>query len=301
MAALTGPKARKTQDGDAFRGILATSKVAFSGAYGAARTKTHADVVATPALAGMIAPYVNETGMLPLGFFETPAGDEPNESDSAGSLTGDGTKDTLIYLRSGRIMDFSVAGATANTDIFEPVYMLDDGTPSLTAPSDNTIQHGIVLARPGAGAGASPLTTSLMFSAEQMIAQSLAGGPVKDVFLGNFSWGDSADGILADGILAHNHALVVGLYAVIDIATTGAGGTTTISLTIGGTDVSTTGIVIPTATAKGTRIDIAALDGSGDETYHSGDELNVVAKSSGGTRTLGTFNLWMTVRNKPGF
>ncbi len=304
--ALTKFKLRRTQPiNNPVRLVVADTKVVYSGSYAAARGKKHEVVLAGGAsTGGKVVAFERKPGILPLGYFDTPAGDEPERTGDAGKLTGNGVKDTLVDIGGCVLMDQLVSGSSSDLAVFEPVYASDDDVLTVTPPATSQIQNGIILSRRGA---ATTESLVMMFSAEQMIGQSLAGGTKKDVYLGYFAWGATIDAIIADGIIAHNHAEMVNLFAIIDVPTVGAAGTTSIVVTIDDTPiaivpdgivpVSSLGVVIPTASARGVRIN-AVLNGT-KVTYHAGFELNVKAINTSGTLTSGAYHLWMTVINKP--
>ena len=296
MANLTAPRIRKTHDSDAHNGVIGDGITVYEGAYLAARCASNSVVVADSTVAGQFVPFAETNGLQPFGFSNQPAGEQPEYDNDIEGTVGDGTKASLIQINNGQEKEYSVAGATANTAVFEPVYFLDDNLLTLTPGTKNAFVPGFLLSRRGQS---STGLTSLVyfFSANELYLQAILGGSNEFINLGYFNFASVANGDLAEGIVMKNHAKITELYCIVDVAL--AGGTSfTLNVEIDAVAVSSAGMAM-TTNAKAAKVS-ATIDGSTTE-YHENSVLTVTAASVSGSYSAGAVNLFMRARNLPGF
>lgn len=302
--AQTKPKPRKSHGNEAFRGVVATGVTIYEGGFGAARGPYSAVVEADSTIAAMFTKYAQTNGLIPWGFWDAPAGEEPETDDDETGTVGNGTKTSLIRMNNGWIADLTVVGADANTDVFMPVYLTDEETPTVVPTTKESHQIGFLMSRRG-NSSTGLKSVVYFYSSSELLLQGILGGTVKEELIASVDLKSIADGVVIDGLTTRNHFQIIDAFAVIDRVV--AGGTSVIlTLSKGpgataGNDISDTGITILSSDTKGVKKSIADLTGPMDAHYHEGSELNVVAKSTTGSFTDGCVNVYIVKRNLPGY
>lgn len=302
--AQTRPKPRKSHGNEAFRGVVATGVTIYEGGFGAARGPNSVAVEADSTLAAMFTKYAQTNGLIPWGFWDAPAGEAPETDDDETGTVGNGTKTALIRMNNGWIADLTVVDADSNLDVFKPVYLTDEITPTVTPTTKESHQIGFLMSRRG-NSSTGLKSVVYFYSSSELLLQGILGGTVREILLANVDLKSIADGVVIDGLTARNHFEVISAFAVINRVV--AGGTSVIlSLSNGAgataeNDISDTGITIASADTKGTKKTIADLTGPHDAHFHEGDEINIIAKSTTGTFTDGDVNVYIVVRNLPGY
>ena len=252
-----------------------TALVAFARARQSLRANNHA----TAASVGFVGPHADAKGEIPMGFAEA--------KGVAEGVTGDATFPEAVPLDISAqiVLDLAVTGATtAALSIGRPVYASDDATYTLVRPASPTLPLGFVLDFRTAS-----VVNVYFFSAGELAILAMASQR-KTVHLGNFNFSQTDGDAVTNRIWNDGHCLIQSLFAVITTATTGAAGTVTYNMEIGAVDLDEGNIVIPTASARGLIIQGTAV--TADNEIHDGDTFSVEASASGGTQTLGIFDIY---------
>lgn len=205
-------------------------------------------------------------------------------------VTGDGSTEYVTCCQLPTILKgITVTGASAQADVGKPVNATDDGTFTLTLTSGYRV--GRVLEWITS-------TTCDVVLVPPMGVDARLFGQRELLYLGHYDFASTADGNLRTAIPLPFRGKIVDVFAMVDVAMTGSGGTTAINLEIGGVNV--TGGVVTVSTAaggtKGTKLAGTAVTAA--NMFEAGDTLDVEAASSGGTRTTGTFDLYATVERQ---
>lgn len=229
---------------------------------------------------GYVVKNAATVGFIPLGR---------NIKNVLGDITPTPGKRGQLVLHD-RVERLVVTGVTAITDVGKPIYFTDDNVATLTRAA-KLLPGGMILEH-----HSSTTCEVLVFGAATLAAMAIAGGQIENVYLGHFDWVSVADGNLRIGLPMQYHGEVKSIYAVVDIACTGSGGTTAINLEID--TVNVTGGVVTVSTAvggtKGTVLAGTAITAGG--VFHEGSVIDVEAASTSATRTTGTFDLFMVVQ-----
>jgi len=187
----------------------------------------------------------------------------------------------------------SVTGASARTDVLKYCYLTDDDSWSLTRPTLGC-PNGIII-------DFDTVTFDVLtFGIVGQILLHASGAAQELMFLGHYDWVAIADGDIRTGIAMPYHGEFLDVFAMVDIACTGSGGTCDVNLELGGTNV-TGGVVTVSTAAGGTKgAKLAGTAITAANVFHEGDLLDIECASAATTRTTGTFDLYATVLKKPG-
>lgn len=237
---------------------------------------------ATAASRGRIAAWNDEDEAIPIGW-------------AINGITGDTAASPIVQgrvsLESGVLKGVTVAGATGVSSVGLPVYASDDNTFTTTRPTLG-IAVGFV-SRWITGTTAD----IYRFSTEVMYVLQLAGAGQQLWNLG-VSSPRSSSGNLLTGIQAPHHARILDVYTIVGGALTGAGGSSTVNLEIGGTNLTGGVVTITTAAgAVGTKATDTAITGA--NVVSEGDLIDVELAVGVGF-TGGFINVYAEVEEIPG-
>lgn len=137
----------------------------------------------------------------------------------------------------------AVTGAAAITDVGKPVYWSDDDTLTLTRPTRG-IPAGVIVRW-----HTSTTSDVFIFGFATLCAIGLGGAGQELVYLGHYDADSVATGDLRTGLPLQYRGKILNVFAMVDKAITGAGGTAAINLEIDGTNI--TGGVVTVSTAAG--------------------------------------------------
>lgn len=245
---------------------------------------------ATAANRGRTKAFAGAAGEIPFGW-KTLDQVLGNTSPGAGVAIPEAELDL-----SGRIYEaLAVTGLTGDqTDVGRIVYMSDDNTFTLTRPTRG-VPMGICVRSTSA-------TTAdvLMFAVETILGLCLNGAAKAYLPLGSKQWAAIANGDIVTNMVLPNHAKILSVFAVVDEAMVGAGGTVDINLNIDGTNVTGGVVTVSTAVGATRGTVIAGTAVTAANFYREGSLLRVIAANAGGTRTSGVFELYATVEYMPG-
>lgn len=287
--ALSAALVRRLRPATRFAQQVKSAAVMYQGAFAAIGAQDDA----TAANVGRIRPYNDEAGALYYGLCQ--GGGGSGASQGLNSVTGDASADQMVSLDVGSFVveKVAVTGLTTGvTQVGAPVFLSDDNTFTLTRPTIATI-IGEVAAYRSSGVG-----DVWVYSVETIRAISLNGNGRDWLSFGSIDWVSIADGDVVTNFPAPFSGRIIKFYALIDIALTGSGGTTTLNMEIGTTNVgptTATSIVLSTAATpnKGTVVASAAI--TANNKFSEGDNLSVEAASTATTRTTGRFNFYALV------
>lgn len=249
---------------------------------------------ATAANVGRTFPYNDQASIIYWGLCQ--GGGGSGASQGQRSVTGDASYEQMVSLiqEAFIIEKVAVTGATGPTDVGRYVYLTDDGTLTLTRPSVGC-PLGVVAAH-----RSSTSCDVSIFAVETVIAIVAGGAGKLRMCLGTFLCADMANGDLVTSLPMNHQGAIVQFHAIVTKAPAGTGGTVTINLEIGTTNVGPTtpaSLVVATGDAKGAAKASAAI--SANNVFHEGDLLSVEAASVT-TMSAGSFTLWMDYLTGPG-
>lgn len=193
-----------------------------------------------------------------------------------------------------RIERLAVTGVDGVNDNGKAVYFSDDNVATLTRPSNKALPGGMVLEH-----HSSTTCEVLVFGAATLAAMAVGGGERQLLFLGSIDCDSITAADVRTGIPMQFHGEIKSVFAMVDVAITGAGGTALLNLEIGGTNV--TGGVVTVSTAaggtKGTKLDGTAVTGA--NVFHEGDALDIEAATVT-DMTAGRVDMFAVVERKFG-
>lgn len=273
---------------------LATQVVSGSTVYHGSFLALGAAYHATSGKRGYVYPYNDEDGAIWWGLSK--GGGGSGTSQSQDSVTGDGTSDEMIagIMESFIVANDSVTGVTAATDVGRYVYLSDDDTPTLTRPTVGC-PLGVVVAH-----RTSTYCDVMYFSVETVIAIVAGGCAQHTLNLGTWLCSAMTNGNILTGFPAPHQGQILSFFAIINQAPAGTGGTVTLNLEIGGTNVGTSGtdtVVVETGDALGAKKASAAI--SANNVFHEGELIDVEAASTT-AMSSGMFTLFMEYLSGPG-
>lgn len=256
---------------------IVNAEVTFAGSF--MQLNSHNDP--TAAARGRVDVWNDENDAIPLGW---------SLAGATGNTTAPAVRNR-IGLDPRVTNAVAVTGTGAVSSVGRAVYMTDDNSFTITRP---TLGHAIgFVARWITG------TTCdvFCFSSEAMYVLGLAGA-------GTYIWNLgvvgplSSAGNLATGIQAPHHAQILDFYGIVGRAFTGAGGSSTLNLEIGGTNVTGGVITVTTATGtNGAKLTDTAITAA--NIVHEGDLIDVEMALGVGF-TNGLLNLFAEVETLPG-
>lgn len=233
--------------------------------------------------AGRVRAWQGSSGELPAGFAET-------------QVTGNsaGTERVGVSVRPRLLKNFAVTGLTSESLVGSAVYATDD-TPTLTLArpsSPNVIPVGHVTRYQSSAVGdvfVHGLAGQLQASSTQEILP-----------LGTHNWANISDGDLITSMVLPFHGKIVSLHCAAVEALVGSGGTTTLNLEIGTTDLTGGALVASTAAlgTVGTIANASAITANNE--FNTGDAISLEASSTGGTQTSGVITVYAVVERLPG-
>lgn len=254
---------------------------------------------ATSASIGYVAPFAAAAGNIPLGPANPHKVPEAGGSDT--SVTGNTSaspKPTagVENLEGGYVLENkAVTGFAAKANEGQWVYLSDDDTLTLTRPAIG-IPVGLSWNYRSSGYG-----DVVMFDMQTMLAIAAAGCAIGIVPIGTYLFSNTADGNLRTGIPLQGHGKIINWFVMISDPIVGSGGTVTLNLELGGTNVTDGTIVVSTAVGGtlGTKL-VPTTPPSAENEFHEGTLLDVECASAGGTRTSGMWDAFLIVEWQPG-
>lgn len=272
------PRATREYQGDS--ALIAPSEVLYHGSYLAGLTEDYA----TSGDRGYVDVVAGAKGELPLGGF------------AERGATGEATPVSEISYRQDPyiLRRVTVTGASSQAKVYQPVYMSDDGTLTLTRPTRGLAIGLVVRYHSGS------IVDVLLFGLPSIAALSLAGAGKQNWMIGVFNFATAADADIITGWPIPQHVEIVDFFGIVAQPFVGSGGTIALNLEIGTTDV--TGGVLTASTAAagvlGAKVSATAITAA--NVAHEGDTLSVEGASTGGTTTSGLMALYITVKNRIG-
>lgn len=240
---------------------------------------------------GYVDDYDDEPGMIFAGLLENPGG----LSSQLGDTSASPPPESGISILPQILRKATVTGASAQSDVMAPVYATDNQVLTLTRPSDDATVVGVVTK------WHSSTTCDVLLLG--LLGQLLLGygGGNRAVFdLGHYDHATLADGDIRTGIVMPFHGKFVSLHGFVETAFTGSGGTATLNLEIGGTNVTGGALVVSTAAGGtvGTKLDASAITAA--NVFHEGDTVDLEVSSAGGTQTAGRVHVYAIIERLPG-
>lgn len=241
---------------------------------------------------GYLKPWAGAAGEKPLGRMQ-PTPDPTGQL--ANPLTGDTSAspvpEATVCLESEVIINVPVTGASAITDIGKTVYLNTDNINAdltLTRPTRG-LPFGIVLRWLS-----STRCDVRRFSFGELAAISLAGNGRQLINIGSIDCDSLTTANVRTAIPLPFRGKIVDVFAMVDVAITGASGTADLNLEIDGTNV--TGGVVTVSTAaggtKGTKLAGTAITAA--NTFSESSVLDVEA-TVGTDMTAGRVDLFIVV------
>ena len=260
---------------------LVNATVVFGGSFAGLNTLS----AATAANRGRAQAYNDQVGMFFLGgWFNRDATGDTSASPEVNSRT---------HIHGAIVQNVTVTGGAGDrTDVLQPVFLTDDDVITLTRPTFGA-PVGFILKHLD-----STSYDVVLLSAQEHWLITMSGSGQYTWFIGSFDITAASSGDLAVGIESPHHAQITRLYAIVDVATTGASGTITVNLEIGGTNITDGVITVVTSTAQGVKV-ANAVDPSALNVIHEGDLIDVEIVV-GTTLTAGRINLYAEVQLLPG-
>lgn len=233
--------------------------------------------------------FDDENGMIPLGGFlqRQKVGDTSASPAPEAEIGGVSGPDDRVLIEE------TVTGAAAQTDVGKMVYLTDDDTLTLTRPTLG-IPIGVIVRW-----HTSTTCDVYLFDFGTLCAIAL-GGSGQDIWnLGTFDANTLAAGNIRTGIAAPYHGEFLEFYAIVDVALASSGDFADLNLEIGGTDVTGGVITLTAPVAKGVKVAGTAITAAA--VFHEGDLIDIeVATSPFADLTAGSFTLYATVKRHLG-
>ena len=280
MADLTSGLNRKKADAAGLSGEVANAVQTYGGMWAGMRGPDHATTQ------GYLDAYDDEKGMVFAGGdldFDV-LGDTSASPPTANALG----IDPAVYKGA------TVTGVASRADIMKPVYATDSNTLTLTAPTYGT-PIGIVT-NWSTGTTCDVMTLGLPAQA----ALDLSGQSTQVLHLGHFMFANTTDADLITSYPLPCHCEIVAFYYVTSTVFVGSGGTTSLNLEIGTTNVTGGVLVVSTAVSGTAGLVVSSTAITAENVGHADDALSVEMSSTGGTRTSGAFDLYIKIRPRMG-
>lgn len=285
MADSTAPLTRtRSEDPSRIAVQIADAVALYHHTFAGVRGPTHATSQ------GYADSYDDEAGMIFAGLVETPGG----LASATGDTGADPPTETSISILPQILRSVTVTGATAQTDLFRPVYATDNQTLDLARPADDAEVVGVVVKW-----HTSTTCDVLLLGLAVQIAVGFAGGNRQVIELGHFDHAALTTGDKVTDLPMPFHGKFVSLHGAVETAFTGSAGTAALNLEIGTTNV--TGGVLTVSTAAGGTIG-TVLNGTAitaENVFHEGDLISLEAVGSG-TQTAGRVRVFAIVERLPG-
>tara|TARA_R110002072_G_scaffold35076_2_gene104164 strand:- start:18066 stop:18920 length:855 start_codon:yes stop_codon:yes gene_type:complete len=283
MTAATSPATtKKTPDPASLAVQIADSQTLYHGRFVGLRGPEHATSQ------GDAANYEDEAGMIFGGVAANPGG----LSSAAGDSSGTPPPKVGVSLVPEILKAVTVAGASAITDQWKPVFATDNATLTLTRPADDAEAVGVI-----ARWITSTSCDVLLFG----LPHHLRKVGEREFFpLGTYDNTDLNDGDILTGLVMPFAGKFISLHGAVETPFTGASGTATVNLEIGGTNLTGGTLVVSTAAGgtAGTILDAAAITDA--NVFHDGDVVDVEVASAGGTQTAGRVRIFALIERLPG-
>ena len=294
--ALSAISIRSISDGGRLAVHVEHAEKMWKGGFAAIGSATHA----TSANRGRASGYEDEAGNIYAGIMISGGGS--GSSQGADTVTGDSTSAATLNNNMAALMTeafqidtIAVTGSTAKTDVGRYVYLTDDDTVTLTRPTVGCPIGYVAEWRSGTSCRVH------FFDVDTVMALVSGGCAQQTMCLGTFTAASIVNGDLITSLPMPHSGEIVVFRIVTHIAATGTGGTTTLNLEIGTTDVGTSGadtIVFATGTqAISDTTSSAAI--SAANKFSEGDLLSLEAASTT-TLTAGSFTVFMDYITGPG-
>lgn len=264
---------------------IADAVTVYKGRFAGIRGPTHGTTQ------GYLDSYDDEPGMVFAGLIESAGG-----LASKLGATGDSPPPEAGVRIWPRILRrVTVTGAASRADILKPVFVTDNQTMTLTRPDDDAEVVGSVIEW-----HTSTTCDVLIFGLIGTLILGMAGGNRQVVELGAYNNVELADGDIMTGFVMPFHGKFISLHGIVLEAFTGSGGTATINLEIGGTNVTGGTLVVSTAAGGtvGAKLDAAAITAA--NVFHEGDVIDLEVSAAGGTQTEGKVRVYAIVERLPG-
>ncbi len=275
MADLTSSISRTVAGAKGLAAEIANSVQTYAGMWAGLRGPDHATSQ------GYLDSYDDEKGMI---FAGGHLGDQKLGDTSASPVPENRwNTEPKVY------KELAVTGVASRADIGKAVYATDSDALTLTRPTLGTPIGVVVEWHSGTSCDV------LFLGLAAQAAVDLSGQACQVLHLGHFNAAEIADGDIVTSYPFPCHAEIVSFYAVCEKALAGSGGTTTLNLEIGTTNVTGDLAITTVAGTKGAVISAAQ---SGSNVAHAGDALSVEASStsSGGSAiSAGEFDLYIKI------
>ena len=278
MADLTTSITRAIKAASGLAGEVANSVQTYAGMWAGIRGPDHATTQ------GYLDAYDDEKGMIFAGGHL--------DSQILGDTSATPPTENELGLGPAIYPQATVTGVASRADIGKAVYATDSNTLTLTAPTYAT-PVGIVV-----DWATSTTCDVLMLGLAAQAAVDLSGQSTQVIHLGHFLFANTTDADLVTSYPFPCHAEITDFYYVTSTVFVGSGGTTSLNLEIGSTNV--TGDLVCSTAVSGTAGLVVSATTSGSNVAHAGDALSVEMSSSGGTRTSGAFDLYIKIRPRMG-
>ena len=273
-----------------------TAEVVYKGGFLSLGSEDHA----TAAKTGRAYAYGDENGSIFWGLMTSGGGS--GSSQGADTVTGDSTSATTLdnnmvaaIQEAFQIDAVAVTGSTAKTDAGKWVYATDDDTLTLTRPTVGCPIGFVLEWRSGTSCRVQ------IFSVETVMAFVAGGCGQHRMALGTYTAASIVDGDLVTTLPMIHSGRIVAFHIITHIAAAGTGGTTTLNLEVGTTNVGPTAAT-PVVYATGTQAisDVTSSAAiSVNNKFSEGETLSVEAASSV-TFTAGSFSLFVDYITGPG-
>lgn len=278
--------------------ILEDTKTIYEGAPIAQATENYA----TAAAKGHLTNFTRNKGLKKRGRFTVGSSEIQYNSDGSAKMDnrlGDGSYKVQGLIKGFQQHTVSVIGASGKGDVGKFFWILEDGSLTLVPPNIDTGFSGI----PDGEILYWITGTTCLVLEYSAIYQSIleAAGGVIYYLEFPLIWTGVADGKLRDDFKMNHHGEILEAFTINNEALSGAGGTLDVNASIGGTNISTSGITLSTAATAAQALKTSfTLLTAGETIFHQGDSLDIDISSAGGTRTTGNCTLYLRILKKIG-
>lgn len=210
-------------------------------------------------------------------------GTTPLVGDTAAAVPIEGT----VALEGEVLLQVAVTGVTAIANLGDMVYATDDDVLTLTRPARG-LPFGVVI-RFHTGT----TVDVLRFGFETLAAISMGGNGAELVNFGSFDCDTIPAGaadIRTGMALPPYRGRILSLFAMIDVAPAGGGGTAAINLELDGVNVTGGVLTIATGNAKGARVNATAITAA--NTFSESSVLDIEVAAGNVDMTAGRFDLF---------
>lgn len=259
--------------------------VAYLGGLGALCTFEHA----TSGSRGRTEPWGGAVGQICGGWYD--------KGQTTGNTSATPPVSTALDSRTARINFLAVTGLAGTVaDNFKLVYATDDGSFTLTRPSDpNGTARGIVVQF-----RSSTQADVVFFGMAENVILDLAGGTKRTWCVGAIAPVRTASGDLLTGIVAPCNGRILGAYAICVRAPTDADVDIDANIEIGGTNVTGGVIELIAGDAVGQKKSGTSVTAA--NVFHAGDLIDIegTVNTAGTATDVGTYNLYIEYETLPG-